>query len=190
MAVAATTDDEALFAALRAGVGDALSAVVRRHGRWVRSIVCAVLGRTDAVDDVVQQVWTSVWQQAGTLRDPARWRAWLARLARNAAVDAGRANMRNRRVVRPGNDVLEVLRVAGPSPAEAAILSEQQRLVLEAIRGLPRRYREPFVLRHVENWSYRRIGAHLSLPVNTVETRLVRARRLLREALRNRGIST
>ncbi|MFV1977826.1 MAG: sigma factor, partial [Myxococcota bacterium] len=47
---------------------------MRRHGRWVRSIVYAVLGRADRVDDVVQQVWTSVWQQAGTLRDPARWR--------------------------------------------------------------------------------------------------------------------
>ncbi len=186
MPAPATTEDEALFEALRGGAGDALAALVRRHGRWVRSIVYAVLGRADRVDDVVQQVWTSAWQQAGTLRDTTRWRSWLSRLARNAAIDAGRAETRDRRVARPGDEVLEAIREAGPSPVEQVMLSEQQRLVLGAIRGLPAKYREPFVLRHVEDWSYRQIGEHLDLPVNTVETRLVRARRLLRDALEDK----
>jgi RNA polymerase sigma-70 factor (ECF subfamily) len=57
--------------------------------------------------------------------------------------------------------------------------------VLEAIRGLPDIYRESFILRHVEDWSYAQIAEAMSLPVDTVETRLVRARRLLRTALRD-----
>ena len=42
-----------------------------------------------------------------------------------------------------------------------------------------------FVLKHLEGLSYAQIGEVLGLPVDTVETRLVRARRLLREALRD-----
>ncbi|MDO8630448.1 MAG: sigma factor-like helix-turn-helix DNA-binding protein, partial [Phycisphaerales bacterium] len=55
--------------------------------------------------------------------------------------------------------------------------------VLSAIMALPAIYREPFVLRHMNDWSYRRISDVMGLPVDTVETRLVRARRLLREVL-------
>ena len=55
--------------------------------------------------------------------------------------------------------------------------------VLEAVCSLPAKYREPFVLRHVEGWGYRQIGQTMGLPPATVETRLVRARRLLRSAL-------
>jgi RNA polymerase sigma-70 factor (ECF subfamily) len=60
---------------------------------------------------------------------------------------------------------------------------EQQALMLEAIASLPELYREPFVLKHAEGMSYRQIGELLGLPPDTVETRLVRARRLLREKL-------
>ena len=51
---------------------------------------------------------------------------------------------------------------------------------------LPAIYREPFVLRHLEDWSYAEIGEVLGLSVDTVETRLVRARRLLREMLQGK----
>ena len=73
-----------------------------------------------------------------------------------------------------------------PGPSETATRREEHELVLAAIRGLPAHYREPFMLRHLQDWTYSQIGAHLDLPVATVETRLVRARRLLREALQDK----
>ena len=59
-------------------------------------------------------------------------------------------------------------------------------MVLEAIRALPALYREPFVLRHLNDWSYQEIGDVMGMPVDSVETRLVRARRFLREALKDK----
>ncbi len=76
-------------------------------------------------------------------------------------------------------------RLAQP-PHHAAISEEQRHLLIEAIRALPALYREPFSLRHVHGWSYREIGEVLDMPVDTVETRLVRARRQLREALKGK----
>ena len=51
---------------------------------------------------------------------------------------------------------------------------------------MPVLYREPFVLRHVSGWSYKEIAAVLDLAVDSVETRLVRARRFLRESLKDK----
>ena len=182
MAVSANHDPER---AIRGGDHPAFEEVMRRQGRWVSGVIFGVLGDRDRVEDVAQQVWLAVWSRIGELRAVDRWRPWLYRLARNAAVDAGRAVSRDRIVAQPlANDPPAV--GASRTPPDQLIREEQKRLMLDAIQSLPALYREPFVLRHLEGWGYRDIGELLGLPVDTVETRLVRARRLLREMLQGK----
>jgi RNA polymerase sigma-70 factor (ECF subfamily) len=175
--------DLPLVEALMRGEPQALGDIVRRHERWVRGVVFGMTGRNDLVDDVVQQVWTTVWRQIGTLRDPASWRAWLYKLVRRATIDAGKRRRRQQRreVTTDGELLAEAPRMDRPD--QELIANEQKERLLQAIRSLPAIYREPFVLKHLEDWSYAEIGEVLSLPVDTVETRLVRARRMLREML-------
>lgn len=167
--------------AVQRGDHSAFKDLLRGQDRWVRGIVFGVLGDRDRVDDVTQQVWTTVWQRIGELRDARRWKSWLYRLARNAAVDAGRSASRSREVSAAGANA-DVVTAATPDAAASA--EETQQSVQRAIAELPDIYREPFVLRHLENWSYRQIADLMELPVDTVETRLVRARRMLREVLK------
>ena len=181
----ATTDAEALHelvSQVQRGSRSAADALVREHNTWVRSVIYGVTGRTDLVDDVAQQVWTRAWQRLDSLKDPQRLRSWLYAIARNAAVDAGQARKRQAAL---GLDDLggHVGDDRARNPLRAALGDELRRTLLRAVEALPAIYREPFVLRHLEDWSYARIGELLSLPVETVETRLVRARRLLREML-------
>jgi RNA polymerase sigma-70 factor, ECF subfamily len=171
-----------VVAALQRGDAEAFRELLRRQDRWVRGVVFAILGDSQRVDDVTQQVWANVWQQARDLRDVRLWKPWLYRLARNAAFDAGRETSRRRAFTE------RLLRGKGqgppaPPPEEHLAADERERAVLGAIQALPAMYREPFTLRHLENWTYRQIAELLELPVDTVETRLVRARRMLREAL-------
>ena len=173
--------DATLLAAAQRGERGALDAFVKRHDRWVRHVVYSTLGGPTAVDDVAQHVWTRVWQQVGTLSDRDRWRAWLFRIARNAAIDAGQKMTRERNA-RAQLKYLPADR-GDDDPAVRLDAAEQNDRVLRAIHGLPPIYREPFILRHLEEWSYAEIAEAMSMPVDTVETRLVRARRLLRDAL-------
>ncbi len=177
--------EEPVIEAIRGGDRYGFEEFVRRRNRWVRGVIFGVLGNRDCVDDVSQQVWTTVWQRIGELRDNRSWRPWLYRLARNAATDAGRAITRCRIDVQ--RSTTERATPAAPHTPDAKVSLEEQRgQVLLAIQGLPAIYREPFVLRHVNGWSYREIGEVMGLPVDSVETRLVRARRLLRESLKDR----
>jgi len=165
---------------------EALTELMRRNGRWVRGVIYGALGRHDEVEDVAQKVWLQVWREAERLEDPSRWRGWLYRIARNAATDAGRKRRHRQRLNeqiqrRPRPDSAEH---AGPD--RAAILQEDYRRMLDAVSTLPALDREPFVLRHLEHWSYQEIGDVLGLPVDTVETRLRRARQKLRNELSER----
>lgn len=174
--------------AIRTGDRHAFGELVGRHDRWVRSVIYGVLGDADRVDDVAQQAWTALWERIGELRDGRRWRAWLYRLARNAAIDAGRdATRRKRR--QDGVTSREVARASdGQTPDANLVSAEEISAVRRAVQALPALYREPFVLKHVNGWSYREIAELMDMPVQSVETRLVRARRLLRESLSERTV--
>jgi RNA polymerase sigma-70 factor (ECF subfamily) len=174
--------EEPVIEAIRGGDRYAFEELVRRQNRWVRGVVFGVLGRPDEVDDVLQQVWLSVWQRIPKLREPGRWRSWLYRLARNAAIDAGRNTTRARSRSQP-LPVEAQSRLEGRPTDRDSGGDEGHAEVLDAIKALPALYREPFVLRHLHGWSYQQIGEVMGMPVDSIETRLVRARRFLRESL-------
>jgi RNA polymerase sigma-70 factor (ECF subfamily) len=174
--------DGPVIEAIRDGDRYAFDELVRRHSDWVRGVIFGVLGDQDRVDDVAQQAWSSAWRRIGELRDSNRWRPWLYRVARNAAVDAGRDVTRRRGRTRA---LVEEAVSASSAPADGELVDkERHRRVLDAIQALPALYREPFVLRHMNDWSYKQIAEVMDMPVDSVETRLVRARRLLRESLK------
>jgi RNA polymerase sigma-70 factor, ECF subfamily len=175
--------ERSVIEAIQQGDTYALTELMRRHGHWVRGVIFGVLGRADDVDDVAQKVWTHVWRNCRSLEDVSRWRAWLYRIAHNAATDAGRSKRRHRQLL-SGFFRREQNSPAYAHSAEQPLLSsERHDVMLQAIAKLPPLYREPFILKHLQDWSYAQIGDALGLPPDTVETRLVRARRLLREQL-------
>lgn len=185
MAYATNFDsDQTSIEAIQTGDRFAFQELVCRHDRWVRGVIFGVLNDADRVDDVAQQVWQTVWSRISDLRSIAQWRPWLYRLARNAAIDYGRDQTRRKKLVLKATESPTV-RVQS-TPDGQAIQQETNHAVMDAIRGLPTLYREPFVLRHVEGWSYQEIGETMELPAATVETRLVRARKLLRQSLLNK----
>jgi RNA polymerase sigma-70 factor, ECF subfamily len=176
---------QALVTEAQRGSRPAVDRLIREHEGWVRGVIYATTGRADLVDDVAQQVWTQVWQRLGSLNDPRRLRAWLYAVARNAAIDASQDRRR-----RGGLGLDYVADVLGDrperNPVAAAVGNELRETLMRSVEALPALYREPFVLRHLEDWSYAEIGDLLGLSVETVETRLVRARRLLREMLKGK----
>lgn len=174
-----------LVAEARRGHPEAADRLVREHESWVRSAIYAVTGRADLVDDIAQQVWARVWERLDTLENPRRLKAWLYAVARNAAIDACQARRRQQAWLASTGELPPVADAAA-DPSAATAGEELQRTLLRAVQALPAIYREPFVLRHLEDWSYAQIGEVLGLSPDTVETRLVRARRLLREMLQGK----
>ena len=175
----------ALVGEAQQGSRDAVDRLVREHSGWVRGVIYATLGRRDLVDDVSQQVWTKVWQRIGSLNDPRRLRSWLYSIARNAAIDASQ-DRRRRSAAGLDWAADDLSDPPARGPVGRAVGAEIRSTLLRAIEALPALYREPFVLRHLQDWSYAEIGDLLGLSVETVETRLVRARRLLRESLQGK----
>jgi RNA polymerase sigma-70 factor (ECF subfamily) len=75
------------------------------------------------------------------------------------------------------------------NPEAAAIREADREHVRNALRALPLEFREAVVLREIHGFSYREIAAVCAVPIGTVMSRIARGRRLLQQALGERGAS-
>lgn len=166
---------------------DTVRAVWHAHRRWVAAIVLAHMPREAELEDLLQEVAMRLVRHIGSLNDPAAIRPWLRTTAINVAITAGRRQkVRRRFFPRLVGDREEVESHDEPAPERSAAREEGKR-ALELAHALPMEYREPLLLRAVRGMSYRQIADVLGVPVTTVETRLVRARRMLRDAMEQSG---
>lgn len=147
---------------------EALALLWRENRAWIAAVLYAHRPREVDVEDLLQEVALTLVRHAGGV-DLERARPWLRRVAINCARDAGRrAKVRRRPLPALG----EREKRTGDGGPDA----------LGAVMGLPVEYREPMLL-SLRGLSQRVIAEVMEVPVTTVETRLVRARRMVREAL-------
>lgn len=161
------------------GDPDAIQAVWTANRRWVAAVVLAHKPREADLEDLLQDIAMKLVRRIHTINDPAALRTWLRSVAINAARTAGRRQRLRPRLV--GRTDLLADQTSERAADGAAV--EQGRAALDAAQRLPEHYREPLILRCVRGMSYRQIADVMGIPVPTVETRLARARRMLREEL-------
>lgn len=69
------------------GDHDAFAELMVEFRPFVHGVVQRVVHRRDLQEEAVQVAFVRAWEHRGQLRDPQRFRPWLARIARNAAID-------------------------------------------------------------------------------------------------------
>lgn len=165
--------------------------VFRDYAPRVYNLARRLLSNDADAEDVTQDVLLQVVRKLDTYRGEAAFPTWLHRVTVNAALEhrRKRALREARREPDPFGDFLENGHHPQPVrgwmlPPEQQILDrETQRLIEEAIAGLPETYRDVFVLADVEGLSNAEIGQILELNLPAVKSRLHRARLLMRKAL-------
>lgn len=150
-----------------AGDGAAFEELYRMFAPLVHGILLARVPPGE-VDDLVQDVFLSAYQNLPALRDPNAVGAWLAIIARNGATEFYRR-------ARPSEELPEDLS-RDDSHAQA-------QEILAIIQTLPETYKETLILRLVEGLTGAEIAAQSGLTPESVRVNLHRGMKLLREKL-------
>lgn len=157
----------------------ALDQLWTEHRRWVAAILLAHKPRWADLDDLLQDVAATFVANVDALRDPAALRPWLRTVAVNSArLAARRGQLRRHETLDPHADSDHV---SAPPPERALAQDQEAEQLLDLTAQLDDAYREPLLLKAVQGLSYRQIGQILALPETTVETRIARARKQLRD---------
>jgi RNA polymerase sigma factor (sigma-70 family) len=168
----------------------AATAELRPH---VRAVVAAVLGvgrDHPDVDDCAHEALRRALEGRDRLREGEPLRPWVTGIARHVALDALRSRKRQRdrtAIARDGEDgpIDPLDRIADSAPSAFDRLADARRrdAVARAMSGLPDGQRKALTMFHMEGLQYQEIAARLGVPLGTVATWVMRARKSVAAAV-------
>lgn len=174
-----------LARALIAGEADAFERFVEHFRSKIFHYSWLMCGSPEDAEEVAQETLLKAFENIDQLRDPAKVRAWIFRVARNACL-----MQRRKSVFAPAHEIsIDELppgtEIHGDEPApEAEYLSSELRAVLDrAIAELPAIYRSVVLLRDIEELSTDDVAHILDVSQDVVKTRLHRGRTAMRQIL-------
>ncbi len=185
---AGDSSDEALMESLQRGNDPALAILMHRWELGVKGFLLRLGVPSSDVEDVAQEAFVRLYEKRANYRIGSPFKPWLLTLAANL----GRNRLRWRRRRRedsmeamsetaPGG--FEMADPSAPSPAQAAERANLASNVRKAVNALPDKLRQAVLCVELEDLSYQEAAAAMGCTPKAVETRLYRARQMLRSAV-------
>ena len=152
---------------------------------WLRTVVRSRISEADAVEDIMQNIALALVRHRDSLDELNRAGAWLYQVAVKQVLMYRRAKGRKRRF--EDRLTAHATSAAVPEsvqdPLARILAAEQQVQVQQAMQKLNELDRQILFLKYAEGWSYRQLSEHLGVREDTVEYRLTKARKNLRQLL-------
>src|SRR6187397_3207132 len=178
--------DEVLMKHISSRRHDALAELYGRHSKRLRATIDGVVHEEAEADDVLQEIFIQVWEEAGRYSAKAgKPLGWMVTIARRRAIDRLRrrqaySRARERYQKRVTYETSSSTREAD----EVFMLNDLRHFLKECMRILPRLQREAVELAFFKGLSHREIAAATHAPLGTVKTRLELGLQKLTHALR------
>ena len=193
--IAMDASDEALMMRFQAGDRAAFAALVLpKHKVTFYNFVLRLVRSGTAAEDLVQDVFVRIVQNAADFKHEARFTTWAYAIARNVCIDHLRkmslrrhASLDQAAPGEAGEGPTLLDRTAdghpGASVERTAIGTELGQKIERCVEGLPAEQREVFLLREIGNVPFKDIAQITGVPENTVKSRMRYALERLQEAL-------
>jgi len=176
--MAEINDDESLVKKFNEGDESAFERIVRQYSAEVAVLANRLLGWPGEVDDVTQDVFLAAYLGLKKFRCDCSIKSWLFAITINKC-----RSYRYKRKLWLRRRVLRLHPKMVPAADKRLVDRETVALISGAIKALPARYREPMVLRYLQELPTAEICQILGVTENALGVRLTRARKRLREEL-------
>lgn len=160
---------------------DAFRRIYDSFSAFVYNVALRVTNNSADAEEVTQDVFLKVYRKLEGFQFRSAFKTWLYRITVNTAINYYRRSVRQYQDRVDYDDVAETL-PGQSSAAENAIQNEFETRLNGLLKLLSPEYKACLILREIEGLSYEEIASALNIPVNTVRSRLKRARLALAEA--------
>lgn len=167
------------------GNKEAFSRLVEVFTPMLRSIARCYLNEYFDIEDVLQDVWIKIYTNLDTLREPEKFKSWIAKIMRYHCIKACKTQraIHGRQLVldiEERHDLIE-LYTSGDEIAFDLEKMELKDIIEDILSKIPEMYAVPLKLYYIENMSVKEIGHVLALNDSTVKWRLYQGRSLFRK---------
>lgn len=177
--------DPALLAEIVAGSQVAFERLYRLYETRVFQYISTLVYNSALAEEIVGDTMMAVWRGAGTFSGSSRVSTWIFGIARHKALDALRRTGRAQREV--DLDGAANLATSDDSPFDQVQRGQTESLTKQALATLSPDHQEILRLVFYEELPYEEIATLLSIPTNTVKTRVFYAKQQLKRHLEKLG---
>lgn len=185
--------DNSLVREFISGDDAAFAQLVSRYKNSITNYLNMMIGDYDMAVDLCQETFLRVYRNIHRYSNVYQFSTWIYRIATNLAIDEIRYRKRRGQVFYknvwgnrqstekevPEFEITDVRR----GPRDEMLRKESSRVLGDAIRSLPEKYRTAFIMKEVQELPYEDIAKALSCSAGTIKSRLHRARELLQRKL-------
>ena len=171
------------------GDRSAISELIERHSKRVRSYIGMMVKDDDVADDIFQETFIKAVRviDEGRYTDNGKFLSWILRIAHNRVLDHFRREKASKQIneSEAGYDVIGTLRFAEPTTEDEIVHSEMEQTIRDLIDLLPEEQQEVVRLRYYSKLSFQEIAEQTEVSINTALGRmryaLINLRRLIKE---------
>jgi RNA polymerase sigma-70 factor (ECF subfamily) len=185
-----TEDLKLIHRALR-GDQAAYKRLMKKYHDQIHHLIARIVRDREQVEDLTQEAFVKAFSSLKHFNEEFAFSTWLYKIATNSSIDYIRKRKLDtfsidKPVALEESDFSFQLPDTTYQPDKTIIQDQRTRLLHEAIKQLPEKYRRVIVLRHTEEREYAEIAKILKLPIGTVKAHIFRARELLYKQLRKK----
>ena len=138
-------------------------------------------------EDITIQTFSKAFDKIETFDEKYTFKTWLITISKNIHIDFLRKEKNSiiQVISKNDRDMFQVLDES-PSPEDKLITEQHLAKLLRDIKKLKPRYQEVINLRYFQEFSYKEISKELNEPINNVKVKLLRAKKLLAEIIREK----
>ena len=181
--------DRVLLNNYLSGDRGAISELIDRHAKRVRSYIGMMVKDDDIADDIFQETFIKAVKviDEGRYADSGKFLSWVLRIAHNRVLDHFRREKSNRQVneSEAGYDVIGTMRFSEPTAEDDIVHGEIEETIRELIALLPNEQQEVVRLRYYDKLSFAEIAEQTDVSINTALGRmryaLINLRRMIQE---------
>lgn len=157
-----------------------------QHENWLRTTLHSRLGNHDEVEEVMQEVALAAANQAAKNEQVQRVAPWLYRVALRQVMLFRRKAGRRRKLIESAKQQLNGKASSDANPLQYLLSQERQHAVRKAMSTISDLDRQLLMMKYVDGLSYGEIAERLGVTASAVQSRLHRARQLMRSRLDGR----
>ncbi len=162
---------------IRASEGDidAFEVIYREYIDFVSNVAFRVVNTREDAEEVTQEVFLNIYRQLKHFRFESTLKTWIYRITVNTAINYSKKTSKDH------SEMAEYIKVSGQGNTKIRTPYEvcderNERLISALLNAITPDQRACIVLRGIEGLSYQEIAETLKIPVNTVRSRIKRAR--------------
>ncbi|MCC6543669.1 MAG: sigma-70 family RNA polymerase sigma factor [Nitrospirae bacterium] len=162
---------------IRASEGDidAFEMIYREYVDFVSNVACRVVNNRDDAEEVAQDVFLNIYRQLKLFRFESSLKTWIYRITVNTAINYSRKSSKHHSEIAGFIEVSDLVNANERAPDIVGV-DFNEKVITSLLNAITPDQRACIVLRSIEGLSYQEIAETLQIPVNTVRSRIKRAR--------------